>query len=102
MRHQSVLLRECVRYLDIDPAGTYVDGTLGMGGHSEAVLRQLPQGRLIGIDRDERALEYAGARLAPFDIAELREIMSYDELKLDEVGDKKTALFFLISDTDST
>ena len=66
MRHQSVLLHECVRYLDIDPAGTYVDGTLGMGGHSEAVLRQLPQGRLIGIDRDERALEYAGARLAPF------------------------------------
>ena len=43
-----------------------------------------------------------GARLAPFDIAELREIMSYDELELDKLGDKKTALFFLISDTDST
>ena len=43
-----------------------------------------------------------GARLAPFDIAELREIMSYDELELDKLGDDKTALFFLISDTDTT
>ena len=43
-----------------------------------------------------------GARLAPFDIAELREIMSYDELGLDTLGDEKTALFFLISDTDTT
>ena len=43
-----------------------------------------------------------GARLAPFDIAELREIMSYDELELDKLGDEKTALFFLISDTDTT
>ena len=43
-----------------------------------------------------------GARLASFDIAELREIMSYDELELDKLGDEKTALFFLISDTDST
>ena len=43
-----------------------------------------------------------GARLAPFDIGELREIMSYDELELDKLGDEKTALFFCISDTDST
>lgn len=43
-----------------------------------------------------------GARLAPFDIAELREIMSYDELELDMIGDRKTALFVIISDTDST
>ena len=40
--------------------------------------------------------------LVPFDIAELREIMSYDELELDKLGDEKTALFFLISDTDTT
>ncbi len=66
MKHQSVLLAECVRYLDIDPDGTYVDGTLGLGGHSEAILRELDKGRLIGIDRDERALEYARERLAPF------------------------------------
>ena len=44
----------------------------------------------------------AGARLAPFDIAELREILSYDELELDTLGDRKTALFLIMSDTDST
>ena len=66
MEHKSVLLRECIRYLDVDPAGTYVDGTLGLGGHSEAIAKELSGGRLIGIDRDERALEYARARLAPF------------------------------------
>ena len=43
-----------------------------------------------------------GARLAPFDIPQLREIMSYDEMELDRMGDRKTATFFMISDTDST
>ena len=43
-----------------------------------------------------------GARLAPFDIGELREIMTYDELELDRMGDRKTASFFIISDTDTT
>ena len=66
MEHKSVLLRECIRYLDVNPAGTYVDGTLGLGGHSEAIAKELSTGKLIGIDRDERALEYARARLAPF------------------------------------
>lgn len=43
-----------------------------------------------------------GARLAPFDIAELRELMSYDELELDTLGERKSALFVIISDTDDT
>ena len=43
-----------------------------------------------------------GSRLAPFDIPQLREIMSYDEMELDRMGDRKTAAFFVISDTDST
>ena len=43
-----------------------------------------------------------GARLAPFDISELREIMSYDEMELDRMGDRITATFFIISDTDAT
>jgi type IV secretion system protein VirD4 len=43
-----------------------------------------------------------GARLAPFDIAELRELISFDEMELDTLGDRKTALFIIISDTDST
>jgi type IV secretion system protein VirD4 len=43
-----------------------------------------------------------GARLAPFDIAELRDLMSYDEMEIDTIGDRKTALFVIISDTDDT
>ena len=43
-----------------------------------------------------------GARLAPFDIKELRDLMAYDEMELDTIGDKKTALFLIMSDTDST
>ena len=43
-----------------------------------------------------------GARLAPFDIRELRELMEYDEMELDTLGDRKTALFLIMSDTDST
>jgi type IV secretion system protein VirD4 len=43
-----------------------------------------------------------GARLAPFDIQELRDLMSYDEMELDMLGDQKTAMFVIISDTDDT
>ena len=66
MEHVSVLRDECIKYLNIRPDGVYVDGTLGMGGHSEAIASRLTTGRLIGIDRDERALDFARRRLAPF------------------------------------
>ena len=66
MEHVSVLLEECVRYLAIRPDGVYVDGTLGMGGHSEAIASRLTVGRLIAIDRDDRALAFAERRLAPY------------------------------------
>lgn len=64
--HIPVLLDECIKYLNIKPDGIYVDGTLGMGGHSEAVLQRLTTGRLISIDRDITAIERAGERLAPY------------------------------------
>ena len=64
--HVSVLLHECIDNLNIRPDGIYVDGTLGMGGHSEQIAARLTTGKLIGIDRDETAIECAGARLAPF------------------------------------
>ncbi|MBR1457186.1 MAG: 16S rRNA (cytosine(1402)-N(4))-methyltransferase RsmH [Oscillospiraceae bacterium] len=64
--HVSVLLDECLENLNIKPEGIYVDGTLGMGGHSSAIVSRLSTGRLIGIDRDEAAIERAGRRLAPF------------------------------------
>ena len=64
--HIPVLLHECIDNLNIRPDGIYVDGTLGMGGHSEQIAGRLTIGTLIGIDRDETAIARAGARLAPF------------------------------------
>ena len=65
-------------------------------------VRQYAKYKLASGKTSKSILISCGARLAPFDIAELREIMSYDELELDKLGDEKTALFFCISDTDST
>ena len=65
-RHVSVLLEECIENLNIKPDGIYVDGTLGLGGHSYEIASHLKNGRLIGIDRDETAIERAGNRLKPF------------------------------------
>ena len=64
--HVSVLLDECIRELNIRPDGIYVDGTLGLGGHSYEIASRLETGRLIGIDRDPTAIARAGARLSPF------------------------------------
>jgi 16S rRNA (cytosine1402-N4)-methyltransferase len=63
-RHVPVLFQEAIDFLRVRSDGTYVDCTLGLGGHAEGVLRRLgPQGRLIGFDRDPEALELAKARL---------------------------------------
>ena len=64
--HKSVLLTESISNLNICPTGVYVDGTLGLGGHSGEIARRLTTGRLVAIDRDETAIERAGKRLAPF------------------------------------
>ena len=65
--HKSVLLRETIEGLGIRPNGTYVDGTLGGGGHSFGILERLnDQGRVIGIDQDEAAVAAAGERLKGF------------------------------------
>ena len=67
-KHISVLLNESVDALGINPDGIYVDGTMGGGGHSEAVVSRLsPKGMLIGIDRDTEALEASKKRLSAFD-----------------------------------
>ena len=62
--HKSVLLWECIDALNIRPNGIYLDGTLGGGGHSLEICRRLTNGRLIGVDRDEVALEAAKKRLS--------------------------------------
>ncbi|NMR20615.1 16S rRNA (cytosine(1402)-N(4))-methyltransferase RsmH [Cellulomonas fimi] len=68
-RHTPVMLARCVELLApalTSPGAVLVDSTLGMGGHSEAVLRAFPEVRVVGIDRDEQALEIAGRRLGAF------------------------------------
>lgn len=61
--HNSVLLTESIAGLHIHPDGIYVDGTLGRGGHSAAILKQIPQGQLYAFDRDETAIEESRERL---------------------------------------
>lgn len=65
-KHVSVLLNECIENLAIKPDGIYVDGTLGLGGHSYEIASRLTGGLLIGIDRDLTAIERAGKRLELF------------------------------------
>ena len=65
-------------------------------------VRQYKKYKLASGKTAKSILISCGARLAPFDIPQLREIMSYDELELDRMGDRRTASFFCISDTDST
>ena len=65
--HKPVLLHECLDALAIRPDGVYVDGTLGRAGHSLEIVRRLTAGgRLIGIDRDQTAIDAAQERLAPY------------------------------------
>ena len=64
--HTPVLLEEVLEWLRVRPDGTYIDATLGAGGHSEAIARQLTSGRLISLDRDAQALELAQERLKSF------------------------------------
>lgn len=65
-------------------------------------VRQYKKYKLAAGKTAKSILISCGARLAPFDIKELRDLMSYDELELDTLGDRKTALFLIMSDTDST
>jgi 16S rRNA (cytosine1402-N4)-methyltransferase len=65
--HVPVLKDEVLELLDVKSGGRYIDGTLGLGGHTEAMLeRSSPDGRVLGIDRDSGALKHAGNRLARF------------------------------------
>lgn len=90
--HTSVLLKETIDYLNVKPDGVYVDGTLGGGGHSEAILECLTTGKLIGIDQDRDALKAASERLSRFgerfvpvhaNFSEIATVL--DRLKIDAV-----------------
>ena len=81
--HVSVLLEECIDGLNIKPEGIYVDGTLGGAGHSSQIAARLTTGRLIGIDRDPKALKAAGERLGPY--ADRVTLVHSNFSQLDEV-----------------
>lgn len=87
--HTSVLLEECTEGLAIKPGGVYVDGTLGGGGHGEAICGRLgPEGLFIGIDRDQDAIDAASKRLAPHGCRKIFVRRNYSEIKevLRELG----------------
>jgi 16S rRNA (cytosine1402-N4)-methyltransferase len=66
VQHQPVLVAETLEWLAARRGGLFVDATVGLGGHAEALLLASPEVRLVGIDRDTAALERSDARLAPF------------------------------------
>ncbi|HEY4721610.1 MAG TPA: 16S rRNA (cytosine(1402)-N(4))-methyltransferase RsmH, partial [Anaerolineae bacterium] len=65
--HRTVLLQETINGLALKPGGRYIDGTVGGGGHSEAILRGAPDSHLLGLDADPLAIERTAARLASFE-----------------------------------
>jgi len=65
--HIPVLLEEVLNLLDAGRPGLYLDGTLGLAGHSEEILRRNPKARLVGFDRDAEALAEAQVRLRPYE-----------------------------------
>jgi 16S rRNA (cytosine1402-N4)-methyltransferase len=88
--HVPVLLDRCLELLTPAlerPGAVVVDATLGLGGHSEALLQRFPDVRLVGVDRDPDALALSAQRLAPFDTRTVFVHAVYDELPqvLDEV-----------------
>lgn len=81
-KHTSVLLEESIEGLNIKKDGIYVDGTLGGGGHSESICSHLsPKGTLIGIDRDQDALDAAKIRLEPYPCRKIFVQSNYSEIK---------------------
>lgn len=80
--HVPVLYEECMNNLNIKPDGIYVDGTLGGGGHAYGIGQRLSEkGLLIGIDRDQDALDAAAKRLAPLQCRKILVRSTYAEIK---------------------
>lgn len=87
--HKTVLLHEVVEFIAPKPGGRYLDGTLGMGGHTQGIIEAANgEATVLGLDRDAEALELAGQRLAPFGDRVIRAHINFGafERAMDEVG----------------
>jgi len=88
--HEPVMVEEVLEVLDGTTAGTILDGTLGGGGHTEAMLSRWPQCQVIGVDRDPEAVNAARKRLEPFAdrlrVLEMRFDQAMDDAKLNQEG----------------
>src|SRR5205085_12029857 len=90
-QHVPVMLEEVLKYLQSEPGGSYVDGTVGGGGHTEAILeRTAPDGKVLGIDADSQALARVRERLAQ-PVSDGRLVLVHGNLAelariVDEVG----------------
>lgn len=84
--HVPVLLNECLEGLAIDPAGTYLDGTAGGGGHSSEIARRLSTGRLISLDQDPDAVAAATERLKGLPATVVRTNFRYARRALADLG----------------
>lgn len=89
MHHESVLLSECLEYLNIKSSGTYVDGTLGGGGHtSEIAIRLSDNGIIVGIDRDITAIRNAKERLDRMNLACRYEVVHDEFVNIHNILEK--------------
>lgn len=90
-KHISVMLDECIEGLNINPTGTYIDGTLGGAGHSIEIVKKLTTGRLIAFDKDTTAIQYSMQKLSAY--ADRVNIVHNDfkqfDVELDNLGIEK-------------
>ncbi|MDP3296516.1 MAG: 16S rRNA (cytosine(1402)-N(4))-methyltransferase RsmH [Thermodesulfovibrionia bacterium] len=85
--HVPVMLEEVLRMLKVKKSGVYVDGTVGLGGHAEGILKSVEGGcTLIGIDKDEEALKIAKERLKGFDVHLIRDRFPNTDAVISNLG----------------
>lgn len=94
--HVPVMLEEVLRMLKVKTSGVYVDGTVGLGGHAEGILKSVEGGcTLIGIDKDEEALKIAKERLKGFDVHFIRDRFPNMDAVISNLGYKEVDGIFL-------
>ena len=96
-KHVPVLLNECIENLQINPDGIYVDGTLGGAGHSLHIAKKLSsKGMLIGIDRDQEALNAASKKLEEFkNVKYIKD--NHNIMQINIIAKIRPFLIFIIS-----